>query len=508
VGGLSSNGVTFTVTGGAFNPTKLVVTSVNSGNNPTAGAGFLVVVQAQDAAGVPRNVAVSTGISLSLKTGTGILGGTLSGTIAAGTNEVTITGVTYTKAESGVVVTATRTSGDTLTAGDSASFTVNAGTATTLVFTTQPGSVTAGSAITGPPTVTVQDTFGNTITSSTASITVAIGNNPGGGSLSGTTTKNASSGMAAFNDLSINQGGSGYTLTASSSGLTGATSSAFDVTGAIVITSPLSGVVIQDYGVLVQGEVNVLVGADVGVMVNEYVALVDTNAGEFSALVPVDQTVTGITAELKDSAGITLGSHTIPVTVQPPTGQPVLFFQPLPAIGIAPITASFTLTSLKPIVNIALDANGDGTTDFNLTSLEGQTFIYDTPGFYFPKVTVTDDIGGVHIAQTMLQVLEPNDLDLLLQSKWEAMKDALRQSNISLALTNIVAKRRATYESMFNALTIPLASIDQVLTSIILVDQRGIEAEYKMTVTEGGSDYSYLVLFAIDEDGVWRIKFF
>jgi hypothetical protein len=30
----------------------------------------------------------------------------------------------------------------------------------------------------------------------------------------------------------------------------------------------------------------------------------------------------------------------------------------------------------------------------------------------------------------------------------------------------------------------------------------------QMAVTEGGSDYSYLVLFAIDEDGVWRIKFF
>jgi len=35
--------------------------------------------------------------------------------------------------------------------------------------------------------VTVQDAFGNTVPSSSASITVAIGANPGGGTLSGTT---------------------------------------------------------------------------------------------------------------------------------------------------------------------------------------------------------------------------------------------------------------------------------------------------------------------------------
>jgi IPT/TIG domain-containing protein len=71
VSGANSNGVTFTVTGGGgSNPTKLVVTSVNSGNSPTAGVGFPVVVQVQDNGGTPRNVTANTGIALSLKTGT------------------------------------------------------------------------------------------------------------------------------------------------------------------------------------------------------------------------------------------------------------------------------------------------------------------------------------------------------------------------------------------------------------------------------------------------------
>ncbi len=105
-------------------PTKLAVTSVNGGSSPAVGAAFNVVVQSQDNGGIPQNVKSNTAVSLSLNTGTGALGGTLTGTIPAGTNFVTISGVTYSKAESGVSLTATRTSGDNLTPGSGGSFTV------------------------------------------------------------------------------------------------------------------------------------------------------------------------------------------------------------------------------------------------------------------------------------------------------------------------------------------------------------------------------------------------
>jgi lysophospholipase L1-like esterase len=107
-------------------PTQLAVSTVNGGANPTVNTAFSVVVEARDAGGTPQNVTSATAVILSLKTGTGTLGGTVGGTIAAGTNSVTISGVTYSKAESGVVLTATRTGGDNLTAADSAAFTVAA----------------------------------------------------------------------------------------------------------------------------------------------------------------------------------------------------------------------------------------------------------------------------------------------------------------------------------------------------------------------------------------------
>ncbi len=106
-------------------PTKLAITLINPAS-PTQNTSFAVTVQAQDATNTPRNVVANTNVSLTLLTGTGALSGILTGTITAGTNNVIITGVLYNVAEANVSLTATRTTGDVLTAGNSATFTVQA----------------------------------------------------------------------------------------------------------------------------------------------------------------------------------------------------------------------------------------------------------------------------------------------------------------------------------------------------------------------------------------------
>ena len=88
---------------------------LNLGYNPPAGGpGFTLGVQSQTAHGTAAAVVNNTTVRISLKTGTGVLAGTLTGTILAGSRQVSIGSVTYTKAESGVVLTATATSGDSL----------------------------------------------------------------------------------------------------------------------------------------------------------------------------------------------------------------------------------------------------------------------------------------------------------------------------------------------------------------------------------------------------------
>ncbi|MDP9301846.1 MAG: hypothetical protein M3P43_13290 [Actinomycetota bacterium] len=105
--------------------TKLRVVSVNAGVKPGQNVPFDVVIESDDASDLPADVAASTGVTLSVQTGSGALSGTVSGTIAAGSSGLTISGVVYDTVESGVVLRATRTSGDSLSFGDSAPFDVD-----------------------------------------------------------------------------------------------------------------------------------------------------------------------------------------------------------------------------------------------------------------------------------------------------------------------------------------------------------------------------------------------
>jgi hypothetical protein len=78
--------------------------------------------------------------------------------------------------------------------------------------------------------VEVRDAFGNLVTNAPTGVTIAIGNNPGGATLDGTTSVSTSGGVATFGNLTLDRIGSDYTLVADASGLPPTTSNAFQVT--------------------------------------------------------------------------------------------------------------------------------------------------------------------------------------------------------------------------------------------------------------------------------------
>ena len=92
------------------------------------------------------------------------------------------------------------------TTGDG-SITVNAAAASQPVISGPNGNVFPG--IPFGLEVNAEDPYGNVDTTFNGSVTVALGNNPGGGTLGGTLTATASSGVASF-DLTISNAGSGY----------------------------------------------------------------------------------------------------------------------------------------------------------------------------------------------------------------------------------------------------------------------------------------------------------
>lgn len=98
-----------------------------------------------------------------------------------------------------------------------------------LVFVAEPSTAHAGAFITPAVQVAVEDTLGNVITTFSGGVTVALSVNNTAAVLSGTTTVVLVSGVASFSDLTVNNQGTGYVLSASSAGLTTVTSTSFDI---------------------------------------------------------------------------------------------------------------------------------------------------------------------------------------------------------------------------------------------------------------------------------------
>src|SRR5574341_758746 len=183
------------------------------------------VIRVVDADGaIVRSARAVVTIGLAVNPAGGTLGGTLTLTATGGV--ATFTDLALDKVGSGYTLAALA---EGLAPASSAAFAVSPGAPRQLVFATQPGGAAGGTAFGTQPVAEVLDPGGNRAAGPSVSITAALGANPGGGQLSGTTTVTTTTGVASFADLSIDKVGDGYTLTVGATGLTGATSAPFAV---------------------------------------------------------------------------------------------------------------------------------------------------------------------------------------------------------------------------------------------------------------------------------------
>src|SRR5439155_918889 len=186
-----------------------------------------VQVTARDAAGLTAT-SFTGNVTLTITAGTGTSGATLSGTTTATAVQGVAVFPTLSINRSGSGYRLSATASD-VSGSTSAAFTIAAGAAAQLAFTVQPSTTTAGATIAPAVQVTARDAEGNTVPGFAGNVTVAIGTNPAGGTLSGTRTIAAVAGVATFSTLSIDKAGSGYTLAATAPGLAGDTSAGFTV---------------------------------------------------------------------------------------------------------------------------------------------------------------------------------------------------------------------------------------------------------------------------------------
>jgi uncharacterized repeat protein (TIGR01451 family) len=156
-------------------------------------------------------------------------GGTLSpspATAVAVNGVATFSNLSINKTGNGYTLRATS---GVLTPATSNPFNITPGFASKLQFPLPLSDTQAGATISPAVTVRALDANDNLATGFVGNVSIAILNNPGGGTLSGTLSQPAANGVATFDDLSINMAGNGYTLRATSGVLTPATSTPFDI---------------------------------------------------------------------------------------------------------------------------------------------------------------------------------------------------------------------------------------------------------------------------------------
>jgi hypothetical protein len=210
---LPANKLAFLVQPTSTNPGALIVPSVQVAVEDTNGR---VVPGATNAI----TIAIGTNPS------SGTLGGTATATPVNGV--ATFPNLTVSARGNGYTLVATAAGLPGVTA-TSAPFNVLTA-ATQLAFIRQPSTTLVGNSIAPAVQVAIVDANGSIVAGATTPIVIAIGTNPGSGTLAGTTTGIPANGVATFSNLNIGTAGTGYTLTASAAGLTSVTSTPFNVT--------------------------------------------------------------------------------------------------------------------------------------------------------------------------------------------------------------------------------------------------------------------------------------
>ena len=215
----------FTVSGP---PTHLVFTQQPGGSTGGVAFGSQPIVTVEDAGGNTVTSDTST-VNLAIAAGTGTTGATLSGCSETETlGVVTLTGCSIDKAGTGYALRATD---GTLTATTSTPFNITVGAAAQLAFGTQPGGGPNGATWGTQPTVSVQDSGGNVVTTATNPVTLGIASQPGSGATlaCNANPQTPAGGVATFAGCQITGKAGTYTLSASATGLSGATSSSFNL---------------------------------------------------------------------------------------------------------------------------------------------------------------------------------------------------------------------------------------------------------------------------------------
>ncbi|PYO98212.1 MAG: hypothetical protein DMD60_04715 [Gemmatimonadetes bacterium] len=253
-----------------------------------------------------------------------------------------------------------------------------------LAFASSPGTARAGQPL-GLVRVAVVDSAGTPVAGAdTILVTIAIKNNPGGGTLTGTDTAHVVNGVATFSDLRIDQAGTAYTPT----------------TGDLTVTTTTGGTGSDPNGYTVTVD-----AASKAITVNGSVTFPGLAAGDHSVQLGGVASNCVVSGQNPRTISVPAGGAnqtTFAITCTAPANQP-------PAAAFSSscnqLDCAFTSTSSDPDGTITAYSwtFGDGGT----ATTQNPSHTYGAAGAFTVTLTVTDNQNATAIVSHTVTVTAP-----------------------------------------------------------------------------------------------------
>jgi hypothetical protein len=278
----------------------------------------------------------------------------------------------------------------------------------------------------------------------------------------------------------------------------------------IHILSPAQYEPIARPDVQVTGTIAHSEGLEVGIVVNDVIALVHN--GFFVA----------------NHVSLTEGENTIIVRAIDANGQyaekalyltsdystPYLTLNAGTESGLAPLETTLRLdTSFDMSGQPYLNYSGPGAAEF-LASSEPNTWRVrlSHPGIFNFAVESQDASGNYHTDQVVVLAMDGASLDALLQGKWQGMKMAMIAGDIEDAVGYFSWWQQETFREILTILGGQMSQIGQDMQNIEMIHQKNNTAEYRIrreVIFNGAPEtITFYIYFERDFDGIWRIRDF
>lgn len=247
-------------------------------------------------------------------------------------------------------------------------------------------------------------------------------------------------------------------------------------------------------------------GYETGITVNGIPACVVGNEFVVNHL-PLEEGANTVTIEATDITGYT---ESLTLTIHRVPSEVTLDLTATRYAGLFPLESILTVEQSFDLTDLTLNVSGPGNAIVTEASEAGQYQI-DIPveGIYLLTAEARDEANVVYTDTIAFAVWDRADLDALLHSKWESMKQRLAQQDIGGALSFVATATQALYQDIYSALSAQLPQIVQAVQDIELIDVQGHMAKYRLRrqETHGGQVYliTYYLYFGIDRDGLWKI---